>query len=138
MVNLIQLEITDFYCSSTDFADREYHVDRLYRSTLNYFKIKFFKLMFHHVRAQTHRLYPQLPQGWHEFGAKLPRSHVLHEKTFQLIMETRFPTITELQNTGYNQMSANDIEIFDQGTIEDYLATVFTVQDFALANGQVM
>lgn len=137
MVQLVQLEMTDFYCSAIDFADRDYHVDRIYRHTLYFFKIKHFKLMFHHVRAQAHRVEPQLPPGWHEFGANLPQGHVLHYETFKTLMDTKIPSIEQLQSTAYNQLSMSDIEVFDQSSVAEYLASVFTVQDFAIAAGQV-
>jgi len=137
MANLVQLKMTDFYCSATEFSDQEYHFTRLWKSTLFLFKVKVFKLMYHHARVQASRREGQFPDRWYAFGASLHVSHPLHPDTFRSLMQGRDLSIEELQKAGYAQMSTQDIELFDQGSADQFLAAVFTLKEMTLAAGQV-
>ena len=132
-----QLEITDFYCSKADFYDWHYHCRRLWSSTLFLFKIKVFKLMYHFARAQTHLENDHFPDDWHAFGASLPRSHVLNEQTFELIMRNRVLTVAELQQTGYQQPTLEEIEHFDQASLQEFLDATFSFEELLMAQSQV-
>jgi len=138
MANFVQLKITDFYCSATEFGDPEYHFTRLWKSTLFLFKVKVFKLMYHYARVQTGRSEGNFPDKWYAFGASLPNSHVLHPDTFRSLMQGRNLSLDELQHAGYEQMSIEDAERFDQGTAQQFLEAVFTHKEMGLAAGQVL
>lgn len=137
MPNLVQLKMTDFYCSAIEFSDPEYHFTRLWKSTLFLFKVKVFKLMYHYARVQGSRTEGNFPDKWYAFGASLHISHPLHPDTFRSLMHGRNLSIDELQHAGYAQMSTEDIELFDQGTSDQFLAAVFTHREMTLAAGQV-
>lgn len=133
MVHLVQLEVTNFFCSAAEFQDLEYHYDRLWRSAFHMFKIKIYKLMFHYVRRQTELSAGHFPPGWHELGQRLPVNHVLHKETFRSILVSRNQTVAELQRTGYKQMSEHEIELFDQSSAEEFLKSNFTLNEFVFA-----
>ena len=101
-------------------------------------KIKAFGQMFHAIIAQSNRTEGVFPENWNEFGQLLPISHVLHQNTFRLIMENRGLSIDQLKQTGYVDRSIQDIEIFDRGTLSDYLSATFTLGEFPLAASQVI
>ncbi len=137
MANFIQLEVTNFFCNAAEFSDNEYHIDRLWRSTLFLFKVKVFKLMFWYAKRETNLNVNHLPPAWNQFGETLPASHVLNRSTFRLILLARNLTIEQLQRIGYAQMSVHEVELFDQSSLEDYLKANFTLNEFILAAGQV-
>jgi hypothetical protein len=137
MVHLIQLEVTNFYCSADEFADIEFHIDRLWRSSLFLFKVKAFRLMYHYARAQSAIIASNLPPEWFAFGQSLPVSHVFNKATFRMILMARNQSVEELQRVGYTELSIHEIELFDQSTIEEYLKSTFTVNELVLAAGQV-
>lgn len=137
MVVLVQKLITDFYCTNEEFQSRDYHVDRLWRQTLHLFKIKAFGLMFYYVRAQSAIPEGHFPTGWHAFGHTLPQSHVLHHNTFMEIMLRRDMTAQKMQSIGYNQMTIEEIEAFDQSSIDEYLRATFSPDEFVFAAGLV-
>jgi len=137
MAPLIQKKMTDFYCTADDFASFEYHFDRLWRSALLWFKIKKYKLMYHRVRHESSLKNGTFPAGWHEFGATLSPTHVLHQETFTIIMRTRDHDLVHLQQLGYKQLSIHEIEVFDQMSSMDYLSALFSKEEFALAAAQV-
>lgn len=129
--------MTDFYCTAEEFRSVEYHIDRLWRQDLHFFKIKAFRLMYHYVRAQSALQEGNFPAGWHEFGAGLPLSHVLHRETYRNIMHRRMQSIEVLQVLHYNQLTVAEIEQFDQASTEQYLQTAFSVEEFIYAAGLV-
>lgn len=134
MAHLIQLEVTNFYCSAADFADPTYHYDRLWRNSIFMYKIKVFKLMFHYARAQSNLAVQQLPVNWSGFGDSLPVSHVMNKKTFCMIMEERYKgDVDALQKVGYSQLTAHQIELFDQSSEGEFLKTSFTLNEFVMA-----
>lgn len=137
MANFIQLEVTNFFCNANEFNDPEYHIDRLWRSTLFLFKIKVYKLMFWYAKRESNLAANNLPPNWHHFGETLPASHVLNRATYRLILQARNQTIQQLQQIGYAQMSVHDVELFDQSSLEDYLKANFTLNEFILAASQV-
>lgn len=93
--------------------------------------------MYHYARAQSLRREGRFPDKWATFEANLPVSHVLQENTFKLIMYARDQSIEELQAAGYETMTTEDVELFDQGTAQDFLEAVFHRKEFALAAGQL-
>lgn len=137
MANFIQLEVTNFFCNAIEFNDPDYHMDRLWRSTMFLFKVKVFKLMFWYARRESNLNVNHLPPAWNHFGETLPASHVLHRGTFRLILLARNQTIQQLQQIGYAQMSVHEVELFDQSSVEDYLKAHFTLNEFILAASQV-
>jgi hypothetical protein len=134
MANLTQLEVTNFYCSATDFADPEYHYDRLWRSNLYMFKMKVFKVMFHYARVQSNQAVQHFPENWSEFGSTLPINHVLNQDTFKMIMVERYKgDVKELQKAGYSQLTVHQVELFDQCSAAEYLKSSFTLNEFVMA-----
>lgn len=94
--------------------------------------------MFHAIRYQSNRVEGEFPDNWNEFGATLPVCHVLNEATFKKIMVSRRLELQQLQQTGYTELTPQEIEQFDQGSAQDFLQGVFTLTEFAFAAGQVM
>jgi hypothetical protein len=137
MAHMIQLELTNFFCSAADFQDRNFHYDRIWRHLLYMFKIKIFKLMFHYVRVQSNVVDGNFPQGWHTFSDQLQACHVLNRETFHKIMNARNQELEELQAIGYKQLSLHEIELFDQSSTREFLKANFTLNEFVLAAGEV-
>jgi len=54
------------------------------------------------------------------------------------LMQGRNLSLDELQHAGYEQMSIEDAERFDQGTAQQFLEAVFTHKEMGLAAGQVL
>lgn len=129
--------MTNFFCTAAEFNDIGYHFDRIWRQTLFMFKIKAFKLMFHYATHQANVANGVFPQLWHEFGERLPENHVLNRNTFLMLMANRMLSITDLQQTGYKQLSIHEVELFDQSTCEEYLKSTFTLNEFVYAASQV-
>ena len=134
----VQRPLPYWFCIKEEFGSIDFHHDRLWRTTLYFLRIKAFSKMFHAVRAEVNRAEGVFPDNWNEFGALLPISHVLHQETFKLIMMDRNLSIVELQQVGYTELSPQEIEQFDLGTISDFLQRNFSLREFALAAGQVM
>jgi hypothetical protein len=138
MVHLIQLEVTNFFCSAAEFQDSEFHFDRLWRHYFFLFKVKTFKMMFWHAKTIANNGAANWPAGWFDLEGTLKRSHVFHRETFRTIMLNRNLTIEELQRIGYTHMSIHEVELFDQSNIQEYLKSTFTLQELVLAASLVL
>uniref|UniRef100_A0A7S3M5Z4 Uncharacterized protein n=1 Tax=Spumella elongata TaxID=89044 RepID=A0A7S3M5Z4_9STRA len=133
MKHLIQLEVTDFFCSAEQFADPEYLIDKIWRHSLFMYKVKAFKLMFHFAKDQEQLDDDRLPVGWHYFGDNLPNCHVMNQGIFKAIMRERNLSIADLQRNCYMTLSTHEIELFDQSNAEEYLKSLFTLNEFVKA-----
>lgn len=89
--------------------------------------------MFHFARHQEQLEEDRLPDGWHEFGANLPNCHVFNSAIFKEIMRQRNLPTVELQQMCYTTLSNHEIELFDQSSAEEYMKSLFTLNEFVKA-----
>jgi hypothetical protein len=134
MANLKQQEVTAYFCTGAEWKDEDFHYDRLWRSSLYLFKLKMFKLTFTYGMVQSKLTDPQFPVNWSEFGSTIPTCHVMNKGTFRAIMMERYKgVVSDLQKVGYAQLSDNQIEMFDQSSASEYLDSLFSGSEFAMA-----
>lgn len=132
-----QLKITDYFCTKARFDDWDYHCKRLWKNTLTFYKIKAFRKTYHCIGRQLRQKVGSFPEGWKAFEKTLDKTHVLHRETFRLILVSRNYNVEQMQSIGYKHMSIHEIERFDQSTIDEFLESVFTQEEFVFAAGQV-